>query len=143
MGLFTKGPKKEKEPQYYRSATNIKTINYKVYYMKPLEKVLCFLAAFAVGAAVGYLFYGGIGKDIYGRSTSVTWFCDIFFSGLAGFIAGKAFLPIRTNMVINSRRKKLNAQFRDMLEAFNTSLGAGNNVPDSFMSVYEDLKLQH
>ncbi len=30
-----------------------------------------------------------------------------------------------------------------MLEAFNTSLGAGKNVTDSFHSVYEDLKVQY
>ena len=30
-----------------------------------------------------------------------------------------------------------------MLEAFNTSLGAGKNVVDSFHAVYEDLKVQY
>ena len=52
MGLFKK-EKKEMEPQYYLSATNIPTYNYKVYYMKPTEKLLYFLIAFAVGAIVG------------------------------------------------------------------------------------------
>lgn len=44
-----KKEKKEPEPQYYISATNIPTYNYKVYHMKPLEKILYFLLAFAGG----------------------------------------------------------------------------------------------
>ena len=57
--------KKDKviEPQYYVSATNMRTYNYKVYHMPVYEKILFFLLAFAVGAGIGYLFYGGIGKD--------------------------------------------------------------------------------
>lgn len=64
-----KKEKKVPEPQFYTSATNMPTYNYRVYYMKRIEKTLCFLIAFAVGAAVGYLFYGGIGKDEFGQPT--------------------------------------------------------------------------
>jgi len=61
MGLFKKNTKvEEPEPQYYMSATNMQMLNYKVYYMSKLEKILYFLLAFIVGAAVGYLFYGGV-----------------------------------------------------------------------------------
>ena len=35
--------------------------------MKFSEKVLYFLLAFVAGAAVGLLFYGGIGKDEFGH----------------------------------------------------------------------------
>ncbi|MBQ7015755.1 MAG: hypothetical protein IJN10_02170, partial [Firmicutes bacterium] len=61
--------KKEKnlEPEYFMSKTNIPTLNYKVYRLKLKEKILYFLVAFAVGAAVGYLFYGGIGKNEFGE----------------------------------------------------------------------------
>ena len=45
--------KKIKEPQYYSSATNMRTLNYKVYYMSGAEKILYFLIGFIVGAAVG------------------------------------------------------------------------------------------
>lgn len=140
---ISKKEKKQMEPQYYMSATNIPTYNYKVYYMKPIEKALYFLLAFAAGAAVGYLFYGGIGKNQYGEPTKVTWFLNIIISCGAGIGTGAAFLPIRTRQIIESHRKKLNSQFRDMLEALNTSLGAGKNVVDSFCSVYDDLKLQY
>lgn len=142
MGLFKK-EKKELEPQYYTSATNMPTYNYKVYYLKPLEKVICFLVAFTVGAAVGYLFYGGIGKDEFGEPTTLTWVLNITISGIVGIIAGIVFLPIRREQVIAKQRRTLNNQFRDMLESLNTSLSAGKNVVDSFHAVYDDLKVQY
>lgn len=132
-----------KEPQYYRSATNIQTLNYRVYYLTLTEKVLYFLIGFAAGAAVGYLFYGGLAKDQYGDPTTMTHVLDALISGGAGVAAGCAFLPIRAEMIRKARIKKLKLQFRDMLEAFSTSLGAGKNVWDSFQAVYEDLEVQY
>lgn len=131
------------EPQYYSSATNIKVLNYKVYYMSFPEKLLFFLLAFAVGAAVGYLFYGGLAKDEYGQPTTMTYVLNIAIPSVVGIIAGKLFLPVRRDSVIKKRKKELTHQFRDMLESLTTSLGAGKNVNDSFMSVYEDLKAQY
>lgn len=135
--------KKELEPQYYMSATNTPVLNYKVYYMSMLEKILYFLAAFIVGGAVGYLFYGGIAKDDLGQATTATHVINMIMIVLVGSIAGKLFLPIRTKQIIGKRRKRLTAQFRDMLEGLATSLGAGKNVVDSFHAVYSDLKLQY
>ena len=144
MGLFTKNTEKKViEPQYYTSATNMPTYNYKVYHMKLIEKILYFVAAFIVGAAVGYLFYGGIGVDEFGEPTTLTWILNITISSAVGLIAGIAFVPMRRDQIIESQKRKLNTQFRDFLEAFNTSLGAGKNVVDSFHSVYEDLKVQY
>lgn len=138
-----KSKKKEKEPQYYLSATNIQTLNYRVYYMSRAEKLFYFLIGFVVGAAVGYLFYGGLAKDSYGVPTTATHVLDLLISGGLGLAAGRAFLPIRENMLLQARTRKLKSQFRDMLEAFSTSLGAGKNVTDSFYSVYNDLKVQY
>lgn len=138
-----KKPKKVKEPQYYVSATNMKTLNYKVYYMNFFEKLFYFLVAFAIGAAVGYLFYGGIGKDEFDQPTTLTYVLNVVISSAVGLIAGIKFIPIRTSQIIEARAKKLNSQFRDMLEALNTSLGAGKNVVDSFNAVYSDLKMQY
>ncbi len=132
-----------KEPEYFSSATNMPTLNYNVYYMKPLEKVLTFLVAFAAGAFVGYLFYGGIGKDEFGQATVLTWVLNITIPFVVGIVAGKLFLPIRVKSIIEKRKKELNHQFRDMLEALTTSLGAGKNVNDSFFGIYEDLKTQY
>lgn len=144
--LFKKGEKKEekvKEPQYYLSPTNMQTLNYKVYYMSKKEKVLYFFLAFVVGAIVGYLFYGGIGKDQYGNPTTITYILDISISCVVGIVAGIAFLKIRTEQIINKRIAQLKTQFRDMLESLNTSLGAGKNVVDSFHAVRDDMKVQY
>lgn len=143
MVLFRKGSKPVPEPEYYQSATNMKALNYKVYYMSKLEKIAYFILAFVVGVAVGYLFYGGIGKDEFGNPTTTTHVFNVFFTGGIGLIAGMKFIPIRTKQIIMKRKRKLNMQFRDMLEALNTSLGAGKNVPDSFLTVYDDMKLQY
>ena len=131
MALFKK-KNVELEPQYYLSATNMQTLNYKVYYMKPMEKLAYFLLAFAVGAAVGYLFYGGIGKDEFGNPTTLTWILNILIPTAIGLIAGRLFVPMRVKSIIAKRRNNLRHQFRDMLEALTTSLGAGKNVNDAF-----------
>ncbi|HJD26727.1 MAG TPA: type II secretion system F family protein [Candidatus Blautia intestinipullorum] len=118
-------------------------INYHVYYMSQLEKIIYFLAAFIAGGAVGYLFYGGIGKDEFGDPTVLTYILNFIVIVVCGTVAGKLFLPIRNQQIVNSRKKKLKSQFRDMLEALATSLGSGKNVQDSFRTAYEDLTNQY
>lgn len=140
---MSKKQEKNMEPQYYMSATNIQTLNYKVHYMKPLEKFKYILIAFVVGAAVGYIFYGGIGKDEFGQATNVTWFLNIAITTIIGLIAVKLFLPVKTKSIIDKRRSELGKQFRDMLDGLTTSLGTGKNVNNSFVSIYEDLKVQY
>lgn len=49
---------------------------------------------------------------------------------------------MRVKSIIAKRRNNLRHQFRDMLEALTTSLGAGKNVR-CFFSVYEDMKVQY
>jgi len=143
MSLFTKKEKEPMEQQYYMSATNMPTYNYRVYYMSKKEKVLYFLLAFVVGAIVGYLFYGGIGKDEFGNPTILTYILNVTISSSVGIIAGALFLPIRTEQIMNKKKAQLKNQFRDMLESLTTSLGAGKNVNDSFYGIYDDLKVQY
>lgn len=133
--------KKRQEPQYYLSATNIPTYNYKVYYMSIAEKIVYFLLAFAVGAAVGYLFYGGIGKDEFDQPTTVTYACNVVISSLVGVAAGILYLPIRTKQILEKKRNDLKLQFRELLDALSTSLGSGKNVRDSFVSAMDDLRI--
>ncbi len=140
MGLFVK-EKKEKEPQYYTSATNIITYNYKVYYMKPSEKVLYFLLAFVVGAAVGYLFYGGLAKNEFGDPTPMTWTLNVVISSIVGLVAGILFLPIRTKQIMKKKQNDLKLQFRELLDALATSIGSGKNVVDSFKAARDDLRV--
>ena len=143
MALFKK--KKETqppEPQWFTSVTNLPTYNYKVYYMSKLEKILYFLLAFAIGAVVGYLFYGGLGRDEFGQRTTLSWILDISIPGIVGLVAGRIFVPARTKQIRDKNARTLNSQFRDFLEAFNTSIGAGKNVVDSFHVVYDDMRIQ-
>lgn len=143
MTTEAKKKKGAEEPQYFSSATNIPTYNYRVYNMKTKEKILYFLLAFVVGALVGYLFYGGIGKNEFGEPTKLTWILNISIPTIVGLIAGKLFVPIRRNSIVAKQQIELSHQFRNMLDALTTSLGTGKNVNDSFLSVYEDLKIQY
>lgn len=144
--LFKKDEKKEKnvkEPEFYMSPTHIQTLNYNVYVMSKKEKLIYFFLAFAVGAIVGYLFYGGIGKDEYGSPTTITYVLNIIIPTIVGGVAGKFFIPLRTKQIIDKRRRQLKVQFKDMLDGITTCFGAGSNVINSFTSVYEDLKVQY
>jgi len=144
MALFKK--KKETqppEPQWFTSVTNLPTYNYKVYYMSKLEKILYFLLAFVIGAVVGYLFYGGLGRDEFGQRTTLSWILDISIPAIVGLVAGRIFVPTRTKQIRDKNARNLNSQFRDFLEAFNTSIGAGKNVVDSFHAVYDDMRIQY
>ena len=138
---------KKKNPQaerlYEVSGTNRKMLNYKVYRMSANEKALYFVLAFVIGAAVAYLFYGGIGKDEYGNATTVTYICDIVIMALIGFIAAKLFLPIRKEQIIAERKKKLRTQFIDLLDSLTASISAGKNVPNAFVAAREDLLIQY
>ena len=138
-----KKAKKVLEPQHFRSQNNMRTYNYRVYHMPFKDKVLYFLLAFAVGAAVGYLFYGGIGKDEFGNPTMLTRVLDLVIPGIVGVLAGKIFVPIRIEQIRNKRQSMLKRQFRDMLESLTTSLGAGSNVANAFQDTYNDLKVQY
>lgn len=140
---MAKREKKEREPQYYTSLTNIQVLNYKVYYMGKTEKIICFIAAFLVGAMLGYLFFGGIGKDEFGKPTIVTYVLNIGISAGTGMFTGCKFMPIRVQQILKKRNKMLRQQFRDMLECLTTSLGAGKNVTDAFIAVQGDLGVQY
>lgn len=138
-----KREKKAKPSQYVQSLNNMRVLNYNVYNMGKMEKLLYTLLAFVVGAAVGYLFYGGLGKDDYGNSTQITYICNIAISCLIGFVAVRLFIPVRTRQLCTRRQKELRNQFADMLEALATSLSAGKNVNDSFQGIYGDMKIQY
>lgn len=131
------------EPQYILSATNREMINYNVYKMSLNEKILYFLLAFVIGAGVAYLFYGGIGKDDYGNPTMITYILDITIMTLVGLAAGRFFLPIRKEQIIDSRKKKLRRQFIDLLDSLASSISSGKNVPNAFQAAREDLLVQY
>lgn len=133
----------QSEPLYEVSGTNRKMINYRVYQMTANEKALYFMLAFVIGAAVAYLFYGGIGKDSYGNATLLTYICDTVLMLGIGFFCGKMFLPLRTAGIIKTRKKNLRKQFIDLLDSLSTSISSGKNVPNAFVTAKEDLLIQY
>ncbi|ROR28703.1 type II secretion system protein F (GspF) [Mobilisporobacter senegalensis] len=133
--------KKELEPQYFTSATNIKTLNYGVYYMSLLEKVLYFSMAFLIGAGVGYLFYGGIGANEFGEPTKLTYILNTIICTITGLVAGKLFLPARNIQILKKRKNQLKMQFRALLDTLSTSIGSGKTVSDAFREAQNDMKI--
>ena len=73
-----------------------------------------------IGACIGYLFYGGIGKDEYGQATTVTYCLNVIIPVIVGVIAVKLYIPVRIQSIIKKQKNQLNKQFRDMLEALST-----------------------
>lgn len=134
---------KEGEDSNQSSAMSKGKLDYRVYHMKFIERFVYFILSFLSGAAVGYLFYGGIGVDEFGQSTMLTHILNVFFSTGFGIAAGIIFLPIRHKQLAKKRKRMLREQFRSLLEGLATSLGAGNNVPDSFRSIRKDLSVQY
>ena len=147
MGLLNMNKGKKEmvvEPEYYYSATKILVSNYKVCYLSKKEKIFYFLLAFIVGGAVGYLFYGGIGlSELGNRPTTTTYICNFIAVVLTGFIAGKLILPVVVANKKEKRQKALAKQFRDMLDTITTSIGAGKNIPEAFLTARNDLAVQY
>lgn len=135
--------KKVEEPIYVISATNQQLLNYKAYKMTSNEKMGYFLLAFIVGAIVGFLFYGGLMKDDFGKPTVWTFIIDAIVMAAVGMVAGKVFLPIRKEQIINKRKKVLREQFISLLDSLSTSIASGKNVPNAFQAARDDLRIQY
>ena len=97
--------------------------------------------AFIVGAAVGYLFYGGLAKNEFGDSTTTTWILNIVISSVVGIVAGIMYIPIRTKQIMKKQQNDLKLQFRELLDALATSIGSGKNIVDSFKAARDDLNV--
>ena len=134
--------KREAQRQYVQSRTNNMVLDYRVYVLSLWERVGYFLLAFAVGAAVGYIFYG----DLFlrdGLPTSATRISNLVVCCGAGVLAGVLFLPIRTRQLLKKRQDALRNQFRDLLSSLASSLSSGKNVREAFLNVRDDLLLQY
>ena len=117
---------KKKEPYVLKEALIGDGTDYHVYNENKKERFLWFLMGFAAGAAVLYVFYS-----------------SILISLIAGAGVGIVFVPIRRRQVSAKRKQKLTLQFRSLLEALGTSIGAGKNVYDSFAGAAYDLAVQY
>ena len=130
---------KKREPEYFITQTNVKAINYKVYYLSTKEKIQYFILAFIVGAFVMYLFYGGLGKNEFGEATRLTYILDISLCSIMGIVAGIVYLPQRAKQLQKKRVNTLRLQFRELLDSLSTSIGSGKTVVDSFRTAQEEM----
>ena len=133
--------KKNTEAQYYVSEINTSVMNYKVYVMKPSEKLIYMALLMIVGGIVGLIFYGGLFKA-EGENTIATHISNIVVFCVFGILANKFFMQPITNMLKNRRIKVLKEQFRDFLVSFSNCLSGGMNVNDSLSSCKQDLEAQ-
>lgn len=98
-------------------------IDYDVYIMKPLEKILYILLAAAVIFTIGFIFYQSV-------------ILALLLTPFALF-----YPKIKTKEIIKRRKKLLNLQFKDMLYALSSSLTAGKSPETAFSDVLKDLKV--
>lgn len=119
---------KKKEKEKYQPVPGLigEATDYNVYFPTIKEKILWFIIGMVVSGAVLYLFYE-----------------NVFVTLIAGAIGGVCFIPIRTKQVIRKRKQKLTTQFRSLLDALATSIGAGRNIYESFGSATGDLAVQY
>ena len=135
--------KKVSEPEYILSRLNTKMLNYKVYVMSAKEKMLYFLLAFVAGGVIGLTFYGGLFRDSDGYATAATSISNLIVFVVAGLIAAKIFIPMRTKQLQEKRLQELTMQFRSLLETLAVSLSSGMNMAESLQGALEDLRQQY
>lgn len=134
--------KEVKEPQYVPSLLNNGMLNYRVYYMSMLEKVIYFVGVFIIGGLVGYIFYGGLFKQD-GAETIATCISNCLVFSIIGGITVKIFIPAIKKSLQEKRQKKLEKQFVDLLESIASSLVSGNTVNAAFINAKTDLLNQY
>lgn len=117
-------------------------MNYRVYVMKPTEKLLYTLGLFVLGGIVGLIFYGGLFKS-NGQATLLTTISNLVVFAVVGLLAVKYFLPLVTEALRQKRQAKLKKQFSDFAAALTNALGSGMNMTDSLNAVYDDLRSQY
>ena len=130
------------EYQYVNSLINNPVMDYRVYVMNSMEKIMVSIALIVIGGLVGLVFYGGLFKRD-GDATLATYIADLIFFIIVGLYARKMFLPIYKNGRLKKRQDKLRIQFRDMMESLTASLSTGSNVLNAFNSALIDLKMQY
>ena len=122
------GKKEKKEKETYIPKTGIlgNAVDYNIKVFTTQEKILYFLLGAVVTGVVLYIFYE-----------------SLIVSLIVGVAGGIVFLPLMNKHLIAKRKQKLLLQFKDLLDALSTSLGAGHNVFDSFSAAERDLLVEY
>jgi len=146
MAKKQKEPRKEKkalEPEYVQTLLGTEIINYKVYYRTKKDKILNFLLMMVCGCVAGYVFFGNLALDEYGRKTTLTYILNVVIPVSLGLILTFVYAPIQTQNLKEKRDAQLRSQFRDLLDSLVNSLTSGKNVQGAFESALTDLRMQH
>lgn len=98
-------------------------IDYDVYVMKPLEKVLYVMAAAVVIFIIAFVFYHSI-------------ILSLLLTPFALF-----YPKMRTKEIIKKRKNELNLQFKDLLYSLSSSLIAGKSIESAFKEAIKDLSI--
>lgn len=104
----------------------ISRTDYSSYHPNIAEKLICSIMGFASGAFVGYTFY------------------EHAIAAIIGAVAASVYVNIQyVKYRTASVKKKLILQFRDMLESLTSSVSAGSNTRNAFLSAHADMHSQH
>ncbi|HPD00996.1 MAG TPA: type II secretion system F family protein [Acetivibrio sp.] len=98
-------------------------IDYDVYVMKPVEKILYVIAAAVVIFIIAFVFYHSI-------------ILSLLLTPLSLF-----YPKIRTKEIIRKRKNELNLQFKDLLYSLSSSMTAGKSIESSFKEAIKDLSI--
>lgn len=102
-----------------------------------------FVLMMLIGCVVGYVFFGNLALDEYGRKTVVTYILNIVIPLIMGIVLVRVYTPIQTRNLKKKRDNLIKSQFRDLLDSLVNSLTSGKNVQNSFEAALVDLRMQH
>lgn len=100
-------------------------IDYSVYNMNVIEWLFYACMAAVVLFLAGYIFYRNV----------------VLSAVFAAF--GALYPKLRKKKIIESRKKKLSLQFKDMLYSLSSAVGAGNSMESAVNVTLEDMKQQY
>ena len=100
--------------------------DYNMYQESKKERLSWFLIGMLVSGAVLHIFYEN-------------WIVSL----VVGMICGYFYISIRRKQIIRKRKVSLTLQFRSLLDALSTSIGAGKNMFAAFDGAAEDLAMQY
>ena len=135
--------KKEKPVKFYKNPLNRMMLNYGAYVLAPAERLALYIVTFAIGGAVGLVFYSGLFKNSYGNPTTATQISDAVFFILVGLVANRFLAPIYHENRLKNQQKKLESQFLTLLDSLASSLASGSNTQRAFENAYSDLLVQY
>lgn len=133
---------KNQEQQYVISKVNTQVMNYCVYVMQPMEKLLYTIGLTVAGGCIGLVFYSGLFTND-GIPTLMTTISNIIVFIVGGIVANKYFMENIKEALKAKRIGVLKGQFCEFASALTNALSSGMNMNDSLNAVANDLLAQY